>query len=124
MIPNRNYYYRVNAIGTEGSSSSEILEIREVDIITGLANEVNADLIKMYPNPSGDFLHLELPPHGPLPEIVEILEVNGKIRRQIDVYGNYFSNLLLIPVHDLQPGTYLLRVTWKDHHSVKRFLRE
>jgi hypothetical protein len=124
VIPNRDYYYRVRAIGTGGSSYSEILEVREMDIITGSDDPNMEEDFLFYPNPAKDHLEVRFNDPARLPVSLQIIDLKGK--SMFSLRSHEYSRVettITIPVMDLSSGIYFLILDYDGFRSVRKFLK-
>jgi hypothetical protein len=124
VIPNRDYYYRIKAIGTGGSAYSDTLEVRELDIITGIEESIPEHDFIIYPNPVHETIMIQFGDMINHPQLVEIRDMTGRIRLHIDLNAGRFSDPLSIPAEKLPPGVYLLRLVHSDFISTHRFIKQ
>jgi aminopeptidase N len=88
-------------------------------ITTGLNDPINVSgEIRMYPNPSSNFLKLEYPANWF--EQLDILDISGRLIHSIRV--NRGSSSLFVQTDFLLPGTYLVRFTGKQRFAVKKLI--
>ncbi|MBR9998187.1 MAG: T9SS type A sorting domain-containing protein [Cyclobacteriaceae bacterium] len=123
VIPNRDYYYRVRAIGTEGSSYSDILEVREMDIITGISDQVAMEDFFVYPNPTDKFLIIPFNDRSHVPTYIKIIDMTGKMKSLFNPHYPLNTVNITIPIGDLLPGTYLLQLEYPDHSLGRKFIK-
>lgn len=105
--------------GISGGDPGILVARFENDFPTGVA--VNGaghafDLVT-WPNPADDQLRLNISSNGP--GRVDILDATGRVVRSMHVTN---ANGLLIPVTDLQPGSYLLRFDAGDIARTAAFI--
>ncbi|PKR80531.1 hypothetical protein CW751_09150 [Brumimicrobium salinarum] len=110
------YYFNVQAnnnAGLSGTQSSNGFRIMET---SGLENH-HVELPKIYPNPVGEFLNIEMNQ-----EIVSIglYDMNGKLLKTIEVSGK--SNP--ISVANFASGTYVLRVKTKGQITEHTWIKQ
>lgn len=106
----------VRFVNTNQENNMELIEFSAITgVATGLTNE-GAFTARIYPNPTSDYLFVELPESERTAEW-QIFASDGKLVKS----GVFNSRLSQIPVHDLLPGTYILRSD--DHQDgMKRFV--
>jgi len=77
------------------------------DSITGLNNQSDQLLtdIKIYPNPAGTSLNVELPYESIIPYWVEITDIKGRV---ISTYGEFTEMRITLVLPDLETGQYLV----------------
>jgi hypothetical protein len=78
------------------------------DSITGLNNQSGqllTDIIKIYPNPAGRSLNVELPNESIIPYWVEITDVKGRV---INTYGEFTETKISLALPDLETGQYIV----------------
>lgn len=100
--------YTITACNTSGCSSTTII-IATSSLATELFNQQD---FKIYPNPTKDFLHIDLKN-----------ELSGKI---IDLTGKNLMNVntKYIDVSSLSAGIYLLDIVSDDKHYVSKIVKE
>jgi len=122
VIPNRDYYYRIKAIGTGGSAYSEILEVKEPDITTGLEERVTERESILYPNPADNQLWISWDEGKALPESILIFTTDGKTRKKLSPDYYYEENTYRVPVSDLAPGVYIVRIKTKSRTENRKLI--
>ncbi|PBQ31227.1 hypothetical protein CNR22_05425 [Sphingobacteriaceae bacterium] len=86
--------------------------------LTSLSENNLSSLFRMYPNPTSDFLHIDLTRQEEAE--VKIIDITGKERSNIRVEGS-----AKIPVYDLPNGIYLLNVyEGKEKTFSTKFIKE
>jgi hypothetical protein len=123
VIPNRNYYYRVKAIGTGGSSYSGILEVSEMDIITAMNEQSTGEEILLYPNPAYDHLVINFKNPLKLPSCLEVLDMTGKSKYHLNMDEAPGDLSIFLPVFNLSSGIYFLVFEYDGFRSVRKFVK-
>lgn len=123
VIPNRDYYYRVRAMGTEGSADSEILEVKEQDIITGMDDFSTDSGIILYPIPAGDQLFIRTDGIIQWPAVIVVLDLNGRILQRTALGYSMNSTPIVIPIGELIPGLYFLQITSAEFTFRQKFVK-
>lgn len=83
--------------------------------ITVSTNEISYEEVKVWPNPSQDVLHIELPPNI-LQVQYQVFDLQGKIVKVGETDRS-------IGIHALPVGAYLLRLWNKDQYWRTRFVK-
>jgi hypothetical protein len=124
VISNRDYYYRVKAMGTEGSANSKVLEVKEQDIITGMKDLVTDSEIILYPIPAEDQLFIYTYRIIQWPAVIEVLDLNGRILQQTNLSQSLNSTQIVIPIPDLIPGLYILQTNSVNFTFRQKFVKD
>ena len=97
-------YYRLNQFDYDGAN--EISEVRKIDF----DSEVNPNLVKVYPNPFKNTIHIETKDQNTENMDVRITDVNGKqvFIEQYKVQGNQSEEINL---NNLEGVMYIIRVS-------------
>ena len=108
---NGSYSVQVtNAQGCTGYSNT--IQINNWSVEPGILNQ-----FEVYPNPAREFLQLSLNP-----ENLQNIEIFDNTGRQLKVIRSSFAQI--IPIHDLSPGYYQIRIQLNNGSSmVKSFLK-
>jgi hypothetical protein len=88
-------------------------------IISGIPPDmINSESIRLYPNPVGDVINLEL--LADAPDYCQLYNANGQMIRMLKVYNaiNTFT------VKDLKSGLYVLRISTPSGVVIQKFLKE
>lgn len=106
--PDPENYYRLKTVDFDGTSElSNVISIkREED-----------EAVKVYPTIAQDFTNIHIPASTPVK--IQIFSVTGQLIRQQDLNGKYFQ----IPIGDLQPGWYFLKVFTARSNQTFEFFR-
>jgi len=79
--------------------------------------------IKINPNPFSDFIHINLELEKDYSTIIQLLDINGRVKKEI-YQGKFYSGQqsLEIPIHkqNLPPGIYFIRIEMNDKIIIKR----
>jgi len=103
-------FYNTN-LGTNGFEVQGVQQPIEISVITGI-DESKGIILKcsLFPNPTNDFLTLEVENY-PLEELTfQLYDINGKLLK----YKRIDSNITNIIAGDLTPSTYILKVFDND----------
>ena len=79
-----------------------------------------AEFIKIYPNPAKELLQVSIKNPTEL-QLVEIIGPSGQTLQQLQPAEN---KTISLPISDLVPGTYLLKVTCKQEVKYFKFIKE
>jgi hypothetical protein len=115
-----NTEFRINSEVTDGKSSTVVPELRfKTAVSTGIIETTAMDQIKVYPNPTRDFIYLEFQPENTESVTIGIYENTGKLIRQQteQVYQNYTKQM---DFRNLPAGLYLIRIISKQNNGAIR----
>lgn len=103
--------------GTNGSTSQGVQQPYEISIVSGLeeAKEINL-MVSAYPNPTTDYLTLEVKNFNLSTLTIQLLDLNGKLLKTQKIEGTQTS----IEMNNLVPATYFLRLI-EGNKEVKSF---
>lgn len=94
--------------------------VLEITYLAGI-DETNADSkIQVFPNPCQDQLNLQIPSNTNV-EAIQVLDINGKILRLIDL-NHQSRSQYLIPVNNLENGLYFIRVMTPESNYLEKFI--
>lgn len=93
-----------------GLLNSDAVSVQE----SGIENQLS-----IFPNPTKDLLNIHLSGETPI-EFVEVLDYTGRVLRQ---QNQIHENRLVVPVENLRPGSYFLRISSESGQAVKKFIR-
>jgi hypothetical protein len=106
--------------------------LAEVSSISGSINSVAAPKIELmdevdrqslYPNPASGFVNFSFNSTIEGQVNVQILNSAGKLVKQSSVRVSKGFNLVKIPVNDIRPGMYLLKLNKGEMNITKRFMK-
>ncbi len=108
--------------GTSGSVSEGVQQPYEISAVTGLEEAKGINLsVSAYPNPTTDYLTLEIEGEVKTQYIASLYDMNGKLLRSEKITGKQTS----IVMSNLVPATYFVKVTVKTqgiaYQEVKTF---
>ena len=78
-------------------------------------DEADLSIFRVYPNPTRDLLHVDLPTGEAT--LLEIIDMQGRLVRQVQVNGDR----AVLHVGDLATGTYMLRLQGAEAVRTTRF---
>lgn len=110
------YYIATTYDPTTGCSASDTVYVVVPPGTSVGLTELNETFLTFYPNPTNDWLHIEL--QGIESGELSILDANGKALLTVALKQD-----LQIPVAHLAPGVYYLNVKSGDHTVTERFVR-
>ena len=115
--------YTVGQIGyssvsnSQGSVDQGVQHAYEISVIDGLAEYESINLVvSTYPNPTIDFLHLQIENYNQYELHYQLLDLAGKVIRTQKVQ----YSVTRISMESLAASTYFLRIL-KDNTSIKTF---
>ncbi len=103
--------------GTNGSVAQGVQQPYEISVVTGLEEAKGINLtVSAYPNPTVDFLTLEVKYLELSALSFKLYDMNGKLLQNKKITGTHTT----IVMSNLEPATYLLIVN-RDNKEVKTF---
>lgn len=74
----------------------------------------------LYPNPTAEGeVYIDLPPSGPEPTLVRILDIHGRIVASHQILGKTNQQTFSLNISSLKPGYYIVQV-YRDHKGISR----
>ncbi len=108
--------YIINT-GANGSVAQGVQQPFEISVVTELEEAKGVTLmVTAYPNPTTDYLTLEVPDFQLSPFTYYLYDMNGNLIQNEKIIGNKTS----IVMSNLVPATYFVKVT-KENKEVKTF---
>lgn len=101
-------------VGADGSVAQGVQQPYEISVVTGVDQFKNVTLTcRAYPNPTTDFLTLEIV--GEMPELfsASLYDLNGKLLQSLKVTGPETT----IPMETYAPATYFLKIEAKTNST-------
>jgi len=106
-----------NNIGTSGSVAQGVQQPYEISVVTGLEETKGINLsVSAYPNPTTDYLTLEVKEFEFSNLHFQLYDMNGKLLQSEKITGNQTS----IAMSNLVPATYFVKVT-DGNKEIKAF---
>jgi hypothetical protein len=103
--------------GTSGSVAEGVQQPYEISVVTGLEEAQSINLsVTAYPNPTTDYLTLEVKDVELLNLHFQLYDMNGKLLQNEKITGNQTS----IVMSNLLPATYFVKVI-QGNKEVKTF---
>lgn len=103
--------------GTNGSVAQGVQQPFKISVVTGIEEAKGVNLsVLAYPNPTTDYLTLEVKDFELSTLHFQLFEMNGKLLQSEKITGNQTS----IVMSNLLPATYFVKVI-KDNKEVKTF---
>jgi hypothetical protein len=103
--------------GTNGSVAQGVQQPYEISVVTAIEEAKGINLtVSAYPNPTTDYLTLEVKEYELSNLHFQLYDMNGKLLQNAKITGNQTS----IIMSNLVPATYLLRVI-AGNQSIKEF---
>jgi hypothetical protein len=103
--------------GTSGSVAQGVQQPFEISVVTGLDEAKGIKLsVVAYPNPTTDYLTLEIKDFEPSNLNFQLYDMNGKLLQDKKIIGTQTS----IVMSNLVPATYLVKVI-QNNREVKTF---
>ncbi len=96
--------------GTNGSVAEGVQQPYEISVVIGIeeAKDINL-LLSAFPNPTDDYLTLEIQSIVQTQYFASLYDLNGKLLQKIPI----INQLTRIEMNNLAPATYFLKVTVK-----------
>lgn len=101
-------------VGADGSVAQGVQQPYEISVVTGVDQFKNVTLTcRAYPNPTTNFLTLEIV--GEMPELfsASLYDLNGKLLQSLKVTGPETT----IPMETYAPATYFLKIEAKTNST-------
>ncbi len=123
VLQDRDYYYRVTAMGTERSAESDILTVNRSEIVEGINENPETSFIRLYPVPARNDLNVEIKSRNISGYRVTICDLNGRVWKSLEIiHGNSGLNLTL-DISGLEAGEYILSVSGTGYTESRRFMK-
>jgi len=106
-----------NPAGCEATSNS--INVVEYDCSAGL-NEAQSAASSIYPNPTSDFLTIQIPENQNLVS-VSVMDTHGRVILNQPVNGP--THLLKLSVNNLATGFYFLQIVQNNSTSTRKFFK-
>jgi len=100
-------YYRLQQVDLDGNSAQHA---KVVDLIWG----ANGSTVSLYPNPTKDVLNIDLYTTRVQNTTVKVLDMSGRIVKQIQARSEAGMNKLSISLGDIASGVYTVQVFEND----------
>ncbi|MBL7764722.1 MAG: T9SS type A sorting domain-containing protein [Chitinophagaceae bacterium] len=100
-------YYRLQQVDIDGHSS---IHAQVIDLIWG----GNGSSVSLYPNPAKDILHIDLNASNAQNTTVKIIDLSGRIVKQIQAKTEKGLNTLSINLDGMSEGVYAVQVLEND----------
>ncbi|WP_020567230.1 T9SS type A sorting domain-containing protein [Neolewinella persica] len=98
-------------------------DCREGDSVTSLDESVLASQIKVFPNPSSEFIHIDFGTEGIVPFRIEIRDYAGKVIKHLKIDSVFSNQNLSINIHDLPAGIFLITFFTNEGVAAKRMIK-
>jgi hypothetical protein len=99
------------------------ITVEEESTPTAVHQEERNDMMRIFPNPVKDYLTLQWNPivTNQSPNRIKIYGVSGKLvlEKRIENF-----NSVVLPVHDLQKGVYIIHLTGMENLVTRKFLKQ
>ncbi|NCA80989.1 MAG: T9SS type A sorting domain-containing protein [Sphingobacteriia bacterium] len=103
--------------GTNGSVAQGVQQPYEISVVTAIEEAKGINLsVSAYPNPTNDYLILDIPDFHLFPFTFSLYDMNGKLLQSEKITGNQTS----IVMSNLLPATYFVKVI-QGNKEVKTF---
>ncbi len=102
--------------GADGSVAQGVQQPYEISVVTGIDEFENVTLTcKAYPNPTTNFLTLEIEGEVPVQFSASLFDLNGKLLQSLEVTGRETT----ISMETFAPATYFLNIEKKNNSTSK-----
>ena len=110
-----NTQYRINSEVSDGKLSTVVPELRfKTAVNTALVEVKLSDQIRIYPNPTRDFVYVEFQPTKPVLITIDVYDITRKLISQY-TENAYESFRKQLDLGNLPAGTYLIRIIIKEN---------
>ncbi|HLF33046.1 MAG TPA: T9SS type A sorting domain-containing protein [Cyclobacteriaceae bacterium] len=123
ILGERIYSYRIKAIGTEFSATSEILEVNSSGIISGMESQGDLPGIILYPNPAKNFISVRFRGINPGLIRINVLDITGHVRKTSLVRIHDDEDPIEIDIDFLEKGYYIITAAHSGVYYVARFIK-
>ena len=111
-IHNRGYF----GTGTNGINLNDFWQYNPTINTSGLSENTDVQW-SIYPNPSVDYVNIELPDEFPSGQVGEVRNLTGQILQLVEMY----PGINRIDVSSMTPGTYFFSFQGKEKPLSKMF---
>ena len=112
------FYAAINAVNNNGGTTGDnVFTTSSGEVVLGLTKEVQLDF-SMYPNPSKDYLTIQLPT-GVLNANIQLFDITGRLLKTSKV----ITSIKQIDVQNLSSGIYILKITSEGKSGAKQFIK-
>ncbi|MGB1307952.1 MAG: T9SS type A sorting domain-containing protein [Oceanihabitans sp.] len=115
-IAQGDHYLHIRVKNTDGTWSLYERKMFEIDGTLGVQS-VAVSTIKIFPNPTANYLHIKLPDNNQIKNTL-LIDMNGK------VVLNFKNHLESINISHLQKGVYLLQIQTDKGSLSKRIIKK
>ena len=103
--------------GTNGSVALGVQHPYEISVVTAIEEAKSINLsVTVYPNPTADFLTLEVKEFDLSNLSFQLYDMSGKLLQRENIIGN----LINITINNHKPATYILKI-FQDNKEIKSF---
>lgn len=89
----------------------------------GIQEEETDFNINIYPNPSGEVLHLEFNSNNTEISCVEILDIKGILIKKMNPEFNSSLKIFTLDVSDIETGIYFLKISSPEKSTYKKWMK-
>jgi type IX secretion system substrate protein/fibronectin type III domain protein len=128
----RNATYYIKVVGKNGASNAIqcynlLAQAVPGAITTSTLNAGNETIstsrnVLFYPNPASDIVNVQLNSMTKEPSDVQILNNVGQVVKSYHLNIVKGNNLIKIPLHDITPGVYILKIGNSDFSTANKFV--
>lgn len=121
LVVNTSGTYYVTVTDSNNCMASDTIEVY---FTTSLSNELADAKFSVYPNPSSDYITLDLNNLNIENLQIELIDLNGnviKIWNTGEIIQSYHKQ---IDIHDLKPGMYILKLITNDSETQLKFVKQ
>jgi Secretion system C-terminal sorting domain/Cadherin domain len=102
------FHIYVQTTDLAGASFEKTFKIDITDVVETGINEMNQSDIKVYPNPSSEFIRVTFAANVEKDLVIELYDLEGRLIRNL--VKNKAEEEILIPVSDLSASQYILKI--------------
>ena len=110
--------YTVSLIVSSGGCADTIS--KSIIITKGSAgiNSIAEDAVNVYPNPTGDLVHVS---HLPIGAVMSVYDLTGKIMLEED---KCMKEAMVLDISSLSEGIYMLRISGQDFNLNRKIIKQ
>jgi uncharacterized delta-60 repeat protein len=104
----------------QDSSNNVTFTIHQTTVTTGIPDLQNPGFnsVKIFPNPAGDIVHLQLNTGSAEDLELSLCDIAGKTVERMTFHTSQGENLLTLPIYSLPAGMYFIKVSCNQHNNV------
>jgi hypothetical protein len=123
IMGNRDYFYKVKAIGTSRSGISNVLKINSDELVDAVEPASEMEDIILYPNPAGSIIRIKNTRAFGSRMKITIYDITGRLKKIIE-YDSAESGIpLTLDISELERGTHILILEGKGINHSEKFIK-